>query len=460
MTPMTVEQLNQVVHGVHVCGPLDSVVTGVAIDSRKVSPQDVYIAFPGENVDGHAFVSDAFAKGAAVALVSKDVNVETHDANAILRVDNPLGAIWRLASFEREQFTGPVIGVTGSNGKTTTKEMLAAVFQVNGPCLYTQANFNNELGLPLTILQRNAQHRSMILEMGMRGRGQIQQLCEIAKPTAGIITNIGHSHIELLGSQEQIALAKAELIDALPEQGTLVLWADDVWLKKVSSRFSGRTLWYSLEDRTHADAYASDVRHTPTGTQFTAYIGGSCCEVNLPTFGTHNVLNALSALLMGHAHGLDLKAMADRLRTLKSTSGRLDIRKGNMGRTVIDDCYNASPLSMKSSLDVLVELAQSRPTVAVLGDMFELGPYEREGHRDVGSFLAKRGVEMLIAIGERAHWIAEAATASGQPNVLHFPDKTSAAAALREIPKDAVVLVKASRGMHFEDIVSALCENA
>lgn len=453
MKPISVQQLAQVVQGTVLQGPADVAITGVTIDNRTVHKGDLFVAFIGQRTDGHQFIPDAFERGASAALVSSD-DFRCDGPNPLIRVENPLAAIQELAKYERQGFFGPVIGITGSNGKTTTKEMLRTVFQTEAPCLFTPANLNNELGLPLTILQRNEDHRAIILEMGMRGMGQIAALCEIAKPTAGLITNIGHSHIELLGSQEAIASAKAELLDALPETGILVLNGDDPWLRKVSNRFSGAPLWFGLGEGN--DAYATDIRTDGLGTTFVAHLLGEQQEVFIPTYGFHNVQNALGALLMGRAHRLNFRKMAYALKSLTPSSGRLHFVEGSQNRMVIDDCYNASPASMQASLGVLKEIAHNRSTVAILGDMYELGDFEEEGHQLVGKYVVEQGIDILIAVGPKSEWIAKAAQEGGHPKVIYYPSKKSLLGHLHELPASSVVLVKASRGMQFEEIVQYL----
>jgi UDP-N-acetylmuramoyl-tripeptide--D-alanyl-D-alanine ligase len=462
--PLSTRQLTDLVQGVLVQGNLNEHITGVAIDHRQVQPGDLFVAFVGEKHDGHDFVADAFARGAAAALVTKDIQV--HPAQgAVLRVADPLIAIGRLAAFERTRFGGPVIGVTGSNGKTTTKDLLAAVFRTKGPCLATAANYNNELGLPLTLLGRQENHQSIILEMGMRGLGQIQRLCDIAQPTAGIITNIGQSHIEILGSQENIAKAKGELLEALPRDGVAVLSLDDPWLVRIAQRTRARVLWTSLTENPEyaeghrPDAFAEDIRHHADGVTFVAHVFGERQEVSLPTYGRHNVGNALGALLMGAAHALPLDAMAEALAHAQMTGGRLQVKPGLRGSVVIDDTYNASPLSTKASLSALKDVARERTTVAILGEMYELGTYAEASHREVGAAAAELGIDRLVTIGPMARWIAAAAKDAGCTDVIHFEGKQEALAHIDAlVPDGAAVLVKASRGMKLEDVVRALTQ--
>lgn len=455
MRPISIKQLASTVDGEVLHGAADVTVSGVSIDNRVVQPGDLFVAFVGNQTDGHRFIPDAFQRGASAALVSSSQVPET-GSQPLIRVSDPLRAIQRLAVAERRQFTGPVIAVTGSNGKTTSKEMLKTVFQTAAPCLYTPANLNNELGLPLTILQRTEEHRTMILEMGMRGRGQIAALCEIAKPTAGLITNVGHSHIELLGSQEAIAWAKAELLDALPDDGFALLNGDDPWLRKVVDRFPVKPLWFGLHET--YDAFATHIETRDAGMVFAAHILGQEQEVFLPTFGLHNVRNALGALLMGRLHGLDMNRMASGLATLSSSSGRLHILQGRDNRILIDDCYNASPASMQASLGVLHQIGQGRETVAILGDMYELGDFEEEGHRLVGQYILEQGIDALIAVGPKSEWIAKAAYEGGLRQVAYYRDKASLFENLKELPQGCAVLIKASRGMQFEEIVHRLMD--
>ncbi|MCL6634051.1 MAG: UDP-N-acetylmuramoyl-tripeptide--D-alanyl-D-alanine ligase, partial [Alicyclobacillus herbarius] len=295
---------------------------------------------------------------------------------------------------------------------------------------------------------------------------------------SGIITNIGQSHLELLGTQENIAKAKAELLDAVPEDGYGFLLKTDAWLPKVAERCRGRVYWYGLDES--ADAWAEDLRVVEGGMRFTAHVLGETISVRLPTYGEHNVNNALGALLVGAVHGLPLTDMAEGLARFTPTSGRLHIVPGRAARTVIDDCYNASPLSTEASLRVLRDLSRGSVTAAVLGDMYELGTYAEAGHRQVGTTAANLGVDVLVAIGPMSRWIAEAAEAASAAGagaeeagagsqgadghagtkVHWFPDKETAIPQLEPlIPPEAFVLVKASRGMHLEEVVEHLTKS-
>ncbi|WP_146824252.1 UDP-N-acetylmuramoyl-tripeptide--D-alanyl-D-alanine ligase [Alicyclobacillus suci] len=452
MTPITLRALADIVGAISTQGDDQTLVTGVNVDHRQLRPGDAFVAFVGERVDGHDFVEQAFDCGASVAIVSKPV--KTH-AGPIVVVEHPLTAIQRLAAHERSLFTGPVIGITGSNGKTSTKEMVAAILCRLGDCLYTKANQNNELGLPLTILQRTPKHRSIVLEMGMRGVGQIAQLCEIAKPTLGIITNIGHSHLEILGSQEAIAKAKGELLLSLPSDGRAILHAEDPWLQKIAVSSQAPVVWYGLTDT--SDVFASDIQWKNEGMTFTVHASGQCQAISLPTFGVHNVRNALAAIAVGLEVNLSLQQIADGLASLEALTGRLRVVEAPGNVTIIDDCYNASPLSMTASLEVLAALAPRGARTAILGDMFELGDYTEQGHREVGIRAAEFAVDRLVCIGEAARWIAEEAIRHGVPSVHHVPDTSTAMERLFDwVNENTTVLVKASRGMQLERIVERL----
>ncbi|GLV12564.1 UDP-N-acetylmuramoyl-tripeptide--D-alanyl-D-alanine ligase [Alicyclobacillus hesperidum] len=451
MTPISVEELCRLLACDDVAGASNALVTGIAVDHREVQPQDAFVAFVGQRVNGHQFVEDAFSRGASVAIVTENVKAA---GGSILRVPDALLAVQMMAEHERQQFSGPVVGITGSNGKTTTKEMVAAVLGAMGDCLFTPANRNNELGLPLTILQRQARHRSIVLEMGMRGFGQIQRLCEIAQPTIGVITNIGYSHIELLGSQEGIARAKGELLEALPEHGRGILNRDDPWLCRIASKSRAPITWYGFAK--DADVRADGVTWAEDGMHFRVHWRNEERSFHIPTFGVHNVANALAAIAVGLTVGLSLADMVAPLARVEASSGRLRILKGTR-LTVIDDCYNASPSSMQASLEVLQHIAPPGQRVAILGDMYELGDHAESGHKEVGEAVGRLGVDRLLAVGKMARWMAEAATAAGVPHVLHIPTVEGALSALPSfLPEEATVLVKASRGMQLERMVAVL----
>ncbi|QQE78161.1 UDP-N-acetylmuramoyl-tripeptide--D-alanyl-D-alanine ligase [Alicyclobacillus sp. SO9] len=457
MLTLTAETAARIIGGQLLSGPANAQIKGLTIDSREIQPGFMFVAFEGQHVDGHDYISQAVQNGATAVLVGKDNAPETPANIATIKSDDALAAIQKLAVYERDHCTGPVVAVTGSNGKTTTKEMLKSVFATLGPCLATKQNQNNELGLPLTLLRHDASHTSIVVEMGMRARGEIEELSTIAKPTTGIITNIGHSHLELLGSQEQIALAKTELLESLPEDGYAVLLSDDPWLRKLAHKTSAQIVWFGMSE--DCDAWAENVSIAGNSTMFTAHVLGSSAKVTLPTLGQHNVLNALSALLAGAVNGLQLQKMAEALQQVSSVSGRLHQVPGKDDRIIIDDCYNASPSSMSASLHVLQQVAgqKNMPAAAILGDMYELGTFAEEGHRQTGALAAQMGIQHVITVGQMSRWIAEGVRKMGKTAVHEFSDTKALLEELdRILPPHSAVLVKASRGMHLEEIVRAL----
>ncbi len=432
-------------------------VGGVSIDSRSLQAGDLFFALPGAKTDGHAFVKQAMAGGAAGVVVSRPP-VEALPG-AVVQVQDPLVALQELAGWKRRQFKGTVIGITGSNGKTTTKDMVAAVISTKEMVHRSVGNYNNEIGLPLTILSMPDNCTALVLEMGMRGMGQIARLCEIAQPVVGVLTNIGTSHLELLGSVENIASAKGELLEAIPTGGVAVVNGDDPRCREQAVRCRGKVWYFGL--RGEADIRALNLQpQGQRGIHFTAVVHGMAFPVQLPVPGVHNVLNALAALGVGFVLGCDMGRAAAALTGVRLSPMRLEHRPGRRGCLIINDAYNASPSSMKASLEVLANFT-GRRRVAVLGDMLELGEMEVAGHREVGAAATGAGVDLLFAVGRRAVEIGRGAQAAGMPaeNIFYTCSAEETIAGLERVlqPGD-VVLIKASRGMQLERIADALAE--
>lgn len=436
-------------------GPGGRPITGVATDSRALHEGDLFVAIRGRLVDGHRFVGDAFAAGAAAALVSSPVS-GTDDP--LILVDDTVAALGRLARFHRDRFPrATVIGITGSVGKTTTKEMVASVLAVRFPVLKSPGNYNTEIGLPLTLLEMREEHRVVILEMAMRGPGQIRHLARLARPRVGVITYITETHTELLGSVENIALAKRELIEALPADGIAVLNADDPRQREMAGVTPARIVWYGLGADSQVTA-SSQVPRGSDGVTFLLEAPGLANEtalVDLPLPGRHHVADALAAAAVGLSLGLTPAEVARGLAAFEPVEMRSRIvRFGSV--TVIDDTYNASPASMRAALNVLEEVASGR-RVAVLGDMLELGEGAADAHRAVGRDAA--GLDQLVTVGSLARHFGEGAAAGGLDvdRIRHWEEAGRAAADLTEMlePGDTV-LVKGSRGMHMEVVVEGL----
>ncbi|KKM12276.1 hypothetical protein SY88_03690 [Clostridiales bacterium PH28_bin88] len=458
---MRVDDVAGVVRARLLRGKPDNWITGVNTDSRGILPGELFFALRGERFDGHRFVAAALTRGAAGAVVSQPVElpVEGMTDQAILLVPDTLQALQRLARDWRDRFPLPVVGITGSNGKTTTKDMTAAVLDSRWPTLKNTGNYNNEIGLPLTLLQLSEVHRAVVVEMGMRGLGQIHDLCRVARPTVGVITNIGLTHLELLGSPENIARAKGELLEEIPPDGFALINGDDLRCRDVSSLCRGKVYFFGLDA-------ASQVRATEIrprgfqGTDFTVQVDGLKTQAFIPILGEHNVRNALAAIGVGYYLGLDLEEVTAGLARVKLSGMRLEVRQGAKGITVINDAYNANPASMKASLRVLSQMRKQR-AIAVLGDMYELGTAEASGHREVGFAVADLGIDMLVAVGPLSREMAAAAKEAGMSSrrVEHFNTKDEAVVFLREVLRDSdTVLVKASRGMKMELIVEQIME--
>jgi UDP-N-acetylmuramoyl-tripeptide--D-alanyl-D-alanine ligase len=425
----------------------------VVIDSRAVGQNDLFVALLGERVDGHDFVLDAIARGARGVLAQR-LPEALPDHVAAFVVADTLAALQRLAAGRRERRRARVIGVTGSVGKTTTKEIAAAVLGTRYPVLKNEANYNNEIGLPLTLLKLSHRHKRAVLEMGMYALGEIRTLCEIARPEIGVVTNVGPSHLERLGSLEAIAAAKAELPESLPPQGFAVLNADDPLVMAMIDRTRARPMTYGMSEG--ADVRATEVQSRGLeGVSFRLHSKGESAAVRTQLPGRHIVSNALAAATVAIADGMLLSDVASALEQARVPL-RLQVHRAKGGGTILDDTYNASPASVAAALDLLGELPGRR--VAVLGDMAELGAAEREGHLATGRRAAETA-DVIHTVGEKARLIAEAALAGGHHNVHEWPTKEAAGEAVAaDLRPDDVVLLKASRAMALETLLDVLKE--
>ncbi len=445
----------------------------VVIDSREAGPGDLFVAFVGENTDGHNYVAEAFKRGAVAAIVERDVPVEAlkYDLRSgstlpsfraislpvVLHVDQSLSALQQLAKWWRSRFKHlRVIGITGSVGKSSTKELVAAVLQQKYTLLKSEGNFNNEIGLPLTLLQLEAKHQRAVLEMGTYGLGEITRLCEIAQPVVGVVTLVGPVHLERMGSIENIASAKAELPQALPANGVAILNYDDERVRMMQAVTRAKVLTYGLDPA--ADLWADDiVSEGLEGIHFTLHYRKEAFHVQVPLLGRHSVHTSLRATAVGLAEGMDWDAILEGLQDRRAAL-RLVAVPGPKGSTILDDTYNASPASMIAALNLLSELGGRK--IAVLGDMLELGDYEDEGHRLVG-LRALDVADVLVTVGTLGRMMAVEAIQNGMPRdrVQMCETNDEAIAYLeRVIQPDDTLLIKGSRGLHMEDIVSAFAQ--
>lgn len=454
MERLTVREIVNSTGGRLLRGDATAPVTGVSIDTRTLQPGDVFFALKGENADGHVYVPKAVELGAGAVVVSDpSVSGET----AVVAVEDPLWALGDLAKHYRSKFSPKVVGVTGSVGKTTTKEMLACILERKGNVLKNHVNFNNEIGVPLTILQLGPEHDYLVLEMAMRALGEIGRLASIAAPCVGIITNVGISHIELLGSQGSIADAKSELLTELPEDGVAVLNAEDCYFTMMKDRFAGKVM--SFGTCRGADVAGLKIKCLDKGRhRFFIAVGDESVDITLPMLGYHNVHNALAAAAAALILGADLKMVREGLQGFTPPSMRMEFIESG-GLTILNDAYNAGPASVLAALKTLHSLKGCKRRVAVLGDMLELGDYAAKAHRDIGSSLKDHGVEVLVTVGSLACGIADGAKSAGFPSgSIHcYSDSAEAGRRIREQLSDGdAILIKGSRAVKMEEIVRVL----
>ena len=452
MRNMTLENiancLNKPLYGAN--GKQQCEITGAVLDSRKVEEGFAFFATKGERVDGHSFIPQVAEKGAALVICEEAPTVEI----PYILVEDTFAALKEVAAFYREQLTIPFVGVTGSVGKTSTKEMIAAALGAKFKVLKTQGNFNNEVGLPLTILGIREEHEVAVVEMGISDFGEMHRLSRIAKPDVCVITNIGQCHLENLIDRDGVLKAKTEIFDFMQEDGYVVLNGDDDKLATVKE-VNGRTpYFFGLQEREKRHAFASKIQnHGLFGSDFKMNLFGQELEATVPLPGQHMVINALAAATVGKLLGMEEEDILKGIASVQATGGRSNILKLK-DKTVIDDCYNANPVSMKAAIDLLM-MAQGRKVV-ILGDMFELGTDELALHREVGMYAAMARLDGMIFIGNLSKEMYEgAAKLRAMPE--YYPDKESFFAAHKpEDFADTTVLVKASHGMHFEEIVEWL----
>ena len=443
--------------GKQVRGAANAVFTSVSIDTRSIGPGALFVAIRGPRHDAHAFLGDALAAGAGGLLVAADAALPDGAAPAIA-ADDTTRALGALAAGHREGFAGPVVAITGSNGKTTTKEMCAAILGTLGPCLATKGNLNNEYGLPLTLLERDAAHRHVVVELGMNHRGEIARLAAIAKPTVGVVTNVGTAHIEYLGSRDEIAREKGDLIAALGRDGVAVLNADDARARAQGDRTRARQLLFGLAD--DADVRADRVTSLgERGYAFVLVASGERQAVHVAGLGESTVANALAAAAAAIAAGCSLADAATGLAAYRPPSGRMEPVALPRNIIVINDTYNANPQSMEVALRSLASLRGTSRGVAVLGDMGELGEKADEAHRAAGRLVAELGLDLLFALGPRAELTARGALEAGMAaeRVHVGGDHDELGESLRRVLRgNDWVLVKGSRSMRMERVVEAL----
>ena len=444
-------------------------VRQISTDSRSMRRGDLFVALGGDRFDGHDFVPAVLAKGAVGAIVHDEYRLpseaaavrrkSSHSAPVLFGARDPLFAYQQLATHHRSRFDIPVVAVTGSNGKTTTKDMVASVVAQRWRTLKTEGNFNNKIGVPHTLFRLSGRHQAAVIEMGVDQQGQTTRLCEIAKPTVGLITNIGPDHLEFFGSMEGSAQAKAELLDLLPTVGAAVLNADDPYFDYLAARAQCRVVSFGLSEK--ADVRAIDVTSDARyGTTFRLLLPGKSrpTTVKIKVHGSHNVMNALAAAAAGVVLNMSGATIVQGLGRFRPAAMRSQVVTHH-GVQIINDCYNANPASMKAAIQLLAQWTPARERIAVLGDMLELGPEARQMHREVGQFVAAQSVSRLIVCGSLGREIAEGARRGGmtEAQIAEAVDAAAAADYLKTVLRQRdVVLVKASRAMKMEQVVQVL----
>ncbi|MBI3596900.1 MAG: UDP-N-acetylmuramoyl-tripeptide--D-alanyl-D-alanine ligase [Nitrospirae bacterium] len=471
-------------------------VPGLSIDSRTIRPGELFLAIRGERFDGHQFVYDALGRGACGVVVNVSAHriPKTAEEETLLRgkiligVTDTLTALQELSRFHRQRWSLPVIAVTGSNGKTTTKEMTAGILTERYVTLKNEGNFNNQIGVPLTLLRLTARHQAAVLEMGISRAGELRRLCEVAIPRVGLVTNIGPTHLETLGSLDAVASAKAELLGALsPSEGVAILNRDDPFYAYLRSRAPGRVVTFGLGP--DAAVSAEEIQETDsltrivlswdpsifgigrsaarsgrgsgrTGKEMQSSVGSDRIRIpiNLPTVGRHNVLNAAAAAAAGLVLGCEPEEIKRGLEAFRPVAMRSELIFWE-GRTILNDVYNANPASVQAALETLSRFVGHGRRIAVLGDMLELGAAAADAHRQIGRAVASFGIHVLITLGNLAAVIAEEARAQGldRNRVRVCQEPSQVAQTLKEMTENGdVILLKGSRGMRMERILDHL----
>jgi UDP-N-acetylmuramoyl-tripeptide--D-alanyl-D-alanine ligase len=427
--------------------PREQSVSAYSIDSRSVGPGQLFFAVQGERLDGHDFVGEALEKGAVAAIVRKDRLGQYADKTRLLAVEDTLVALQTLATAVRKVWGRPLVAVTGSAGKTTTKEAIAHVLGVRFGVLKSVGNFNNHFGLPLMLLKLEPQHAVAVIEMGMSHAGEIRALARIAQPEIGVVTNVAPVHLEFFDSIADIARAKYELIESLPASGTAVLNADDQYVSQFARGFKGKKVMYG----THATADVRAENIQPKGaegSEFDVAIGSVREHAALPLVGAHNVLNALAAVAVGLERGLKPAEAVGALATLAPADKRGQVLQlGNI--TVINDCYNSNPTALNAMVDALATMP-ARRRIVVAGEMLELGPAAEEMHRAAGKHVAERKIDVLVGVRGLAQGIVDSASQAGTKAEFMTAPEEAGEWLAREARDGDVVLLKASRGVKLE----------
>jgi UDP-N-acetylmuramoyl-tripeptide--D-alanyl-D-alanine ligase len=456
MNPLSLAQIAKLAGGSISADDTSLIVTRISTDSRTLREGDLFVPLRGANFDGHKFVEQAAERGAAGAMVEENWNGKVPRGFALIRVADTLAGYQTLAANYRAALRLKVIAITGSNGKTSTKDFVAATLAKKFRVTKTEGNFNNHVGLPQTMLAAHRDDEIAVWEIGMNHPGEIAALAKLAAPDVAIITNVGVAHIEFMGSREAIAEEKGALAEAVAANGTLILNADDAFSEAIAKRTHAKIILAGIEN---GSVRASEISQHATGSEFTILEGAHRCRAQLPVPGIHMVQNAMLAVAAGRAFGLSLEECAIGLASTPLTKARLQIREID-GIQFIDDSYNANPDSMKAALRTLVELDADGRRIAVLGEMGELGAESESGHREVGEAAASLRIDELIAVGATAASIARAALKAGLEKsiAVHSPQEAAELLEKSSAPGD-LILVKGSRSARMERVIEEFAKN-
>lgn len=456
----TVEKLIEATHGELLQGNAEVLLNAVSTDTRSLKPCDCFVALPGGNHDGHDFIPDALAKKASAVLLSmQDMHVEFPPEVALIRVSDTLYALGELARYHRKNHPIPVVGITGSNGKTSTKEMVAAILGVERSVHKNAGNLNNLIGVPLTLLSLQPDHQVAVIEMGINVFGEMQRLVEITQPTVGLITNIHPAHLEGLESPERILEEKGRLLSSLSEDDLAIINLDDERLRSFSKTIRARTFTYSFND-TSADVHLNGSVVIDEGVStFNIVFGQETYPVRLSVLGSHQVQNALAAASVGYGMGVSAESIMAGLSRHRPVHQRMEVQRLKGGTILVDDTYNANPMSMLAAVRAVIEASGGKPVIAVLGEMREMGPEGGRLHQEVGRQIGTMGATQLITLGNLAAEIGKGAQEAGMPQAAchHARNHAEIVTLLRSQDIiDSWVLVKGSRGMTMERVVQGL----
>jgi len=455
MQTLKCKEIVEATNGKLISGSLETIFKGLSTDSRKINEGDIFIPIVGSNFDGHDFIDAALKEGALGTVTDRDIAVSGD--KAVIKVENTTKALGDIAAYYRRKFRIPFVGITGSVGKTSTKDMISSVLEQEFNVLKTEGNFNNEIGLPLTLLELESCHEVGVIEMGMSNFGEIRRLSLITRPDIAVITNIGMSHIEKLGSRQNILKAKMEIFEGLNKDGLVVLNGDDNLLYGLKGLLPFRTVFYGMDEGLDYTAYNVETAGEK-GTRFKITIGNEEYEFFVPVPGVHNIYNALAAIAVGVELKVPVNKIIKGIGAFVPGKMRLNIISNN-DMKIINDAYNASPHSMKAAIDVLKEIAGASRAIAVLGDMLEMGEWASDAHAEVGEYAFYSGIDYIITVGENAKNIASGSMKAGmQPErIFSFDNNKESIAFLKGFVKPGdTILVKGSRGMKMEEIVESL----